>query len=113
MNKVRFLYLQSKSHESRIRVQSNVNQQIQVCTRFIFDKKICFVQFSKAREELKAKRGVEYSYPVLAFHGTAVANIQPICETGFKIPGQKGFKHATDSGYYGRGTYFSVSFVEE
>jgi len=24
--------------------------------------------------------------------------------------GQKGFKHATDSGYYGRGTYFSVRF---
>ncbi|CAF0731653.1 unnamed protein product [Adineta steineri] len=63
--------------------------------------------FNKARDELKEQRGVEYSYPVLAFHGTAVANIQPICETGFKIPGQKGFKHATDSGYYGRGTYFS------
>jgi hypothetical protein len=26
------------------------------------------------------------------------------------FPGQKGFKHATDSGYYGRGTYFSVSY---
>jgi hypothetical protein len=23
--------------------------------------------------------------------------------------GQKGFKHATDSGYYGRGAYFSVN----
>ena len=43
--------------------------------------------YSKAREELKKERGVEYSYPVLAFHGTAVANIQPICETGFKVPG--------------------------
>ncbi|CAF0806477.1 unnamed protein product [Rotaria sp. Silwood1] len=63
--------------------------------------------FNKAREELKKTRGVEYSYPVLAFHGTAIANIQPICETGFKVPGQKGFKHATDTGYYGRGTYFS------
>ena len=84
--------------------------------------------FSDAREELKKNRGVEFSYPVLAFHGTAIANIQPICETGFKVPGknqlnapmiqllfllssgQKGFKHATDTGYYGRGTYFSVSF---
>ena len=43
---------------------------------------------SEAREELKKKRGVEYSYPVLAFHGTAMANIQPICETGFKVPGK-------------------------
>jgi len=44
--------------------------------------------FSKAREELKKKRGEEYSYPVLAFHGTAVTNIQPICEKGFKVPGK-------------------------
>jgi aprataxin and PNK-like factor len=50
-------------------------------------KFLLFASFSKARDELKEKRGVEYSYPVLAFHGTAVANIQPICETGFKIPG--------------------------
>lgn len=64
-------------------------------------------QFNEAREELKKKRGIEFSYPVLAFHGTAIANIQPICETGFKVPGQKGFQHATDTGYYGRGTYFS------
>ncbi|UJR36762.1 hypothetical protein I4U23_029477 [Adineta vaga] len=72
-----------------------------VCNPVLIEK------FNKAREELKEKRGVEYSYPVLAFHGTAIANIQPICETGFKVPGQKGFKHATDTGYYGRGTYFS------
>ncbi|CAF0808309.1 unnamed protein product [Adineta ricciae] len=72
-----------------------------VCNPVLIEK------FNKAREELKEKRGIEYSYPVLAFHGTAVANIQPICETGFKVPGQKGFKHATDTGYYGRGTYFS------
>jgi len=46
------------------------------------------VFYSKAREELKKKRGEEYSYPVLAFHGTAVTNIQPICEKGFKVPGK-------------------------
>ncbi len=44
--------------------------------------------FSKAREELKKNRGEEYSYPILAFHGTAVANIVPICENGFKVPGR-------------------------
>lgn len=84
-----------------------------------------FSYFSKAREELKKKRGEAFSYPVLAFHGTAIANIIPICETGFKMPGksstdycrknlsncflgQTGFKHATDTGFYGRGAYFSV-----
>ncbi|CAF4475759.1 unnamed protein product, partial [Rotaria sp. Silwood2] len=72
-----------------------------VCNPIIINR------FNKARQELKEKRGIEYSYPVLAFHGTAIANIQPICETGFKVPGQKGFQHATDTGYYGRGTYFS------
>ena len=44
--------------------------------------------FSKAREELKIKCGKEYSYPILAFHGTAITNIQPICENGFKVPGR-------------------------
>ncbi|CAF2812963.1 unnamed protein product [Rotaria sp. Silwood2] len=39
-------------------------------------------QFNKAREELKKKRGEEYSYPILAFHGTAMTNIQAICENG-------------------------------
>jgi hypothetical protein len=60
-------------------------------------KFLLFASFSKARDELKEKRGVEYSYPVLAFYFVY-------------FPGQKGFKHATDSGYYGRGTYFSVSY---
>jgi len=27
--------------------------------------------------------------------------------------GQKGFQHATDEGYWGRGTYFSVSVHDE
>ncbi|CAF3814910.1 unnamed protein product [Rotaria sordida] len=42
-------------------------------------------QFNKAREELKKKRGEEYSYPILAFHGTAMTNIQAICENGLKV----------------------------
>ncbi|CAF3976179.1 unnamed protein product [Rotaria sp. Silwood2] len=72
-----------------------------VCNPILINK------FNAAREELKKKRGEEYSYPVLAFHGTAIANIQPICENGFKVPGEEGFAHATDSGFYGRGAYFS------
>jgi len=44
--------------------------------------------FSQAREELKIKRGEAYCHPILAFHGTAVANIVPICENGFKVPGK-------------------------
>ncbi|CAF1404341.1 unnamed protein product [Adineta steineri] len=80
---------------------AHVNKVEYVCNPILINK------FNKAREELKNKRGDEYSYPVLAFHGTAIANIQPICENGFKVPGQAGFKHATDDGYWGRGTYFS------
>lgn len=64
-------------------------------------------EFKKCRESLKATRGEEYSYPVLAFHGTEEKNIVPICETGFKIPGDSGHKHRTDTGYYGKGVYFS------
>lgn len=46
--------------------------------------------------------------PVLGFHGTAIKNIQSICEHGFKVPGSAGgFTHSTDAGWYGRGVYFS------
>ena len=53
--------------------RAKVSKVEYVCNPILIDK------FNKAREELKVKRGVEHSYPVLAFHGTAVANIQPIC----------------------------------
>ena len=38
------------------------------------------------------------SYPVLAFHGTQEANIHSICSTGFRVPGEANFEHATDTG---------------
>ncbi|KAK7481278.1 hypothetical protein BaRGS_00027538 [Batillaria attramentaria] len=64
-------------------------------------------RFKAAREKLKKERGEEMSYPVLAFHGTNESNITPICETGFKVPGESGFHHKTDTGWYGAGVYFS------
>ncbi|XP_077979334.1 uncharacterized protein LOC144434691 [Glandiceps talaboti] len=64
-------------------------------------------RFRKAQEMLRKKRGEDSSYPVLAFHGTADANIDSIVKDGFKVPGQDGFKHSTDIGIYGRGLYFS------
>ncbi|CAF1473612.1 unnamed protein product [Rotaria sp. Silwood1] len=70
-------------------------------------------QFNKAREELKKKRGEEYSYPILAFHGTAMTNIQAKCENGLKVLGQAGFQHTTDTGFYEKETYFSVSSVQK
>ncbi|XP_050418622.2 uncharacterized protein LOC126831981 [Patella vulgata] len=64
-------------------------------------------RFKKAREDLKKSRGEDFSYPVLAFHGTQEKNITPICEKGFKSPGESGFKMRTDTGWYGAGVYFS------
>ncbi|XP_060085829.1 uncharacterized protein LOC132565212 [Ylistrum balloti] len=64
-------------------------------------------KFKAGREDLKKHRGEDKSYPVLAFHGTDEKNIHPICETGFKVPGDSGFKHKTDTGWYGKGVYFS------
>lgn len=64
-------------------------------------------EFKKCRESLKKTRGEDFSYPVLAFHGTEEKNIIPICESGFKIPGDSGHKHRTDTGWYGKGVYFS------
>uniref|UniRef100_A0A8B8BUY0 Poly [ADP-ribose] polymerase n=1 Tax=Crassostrea virginica TaxID=6565 RepID=A0A8B8BUY0_CRAVI len=64
-------------------------------------------KFKQSKEDLKKERGEELSYPVLAFHGTEVKNISKICDTGFRVPGQAGFKHTTDTGWYGKGVYFS------
>ena len=41
----------------------------------------------ECRDALKELRGEEFSYPVLAFHGTKQEYITPICEGGFKVPG--------------------------
>ncbi|KAL5007522.1 hypothetical protein ScPMuIL_016328 [Solemya velum] len=51
--------------------------------------------------------GEDMSYPVLAFHGTNIENIPKICQGGFLVPGETGFKHKTDTGWYGKGVYFS------
>ncbi|XP_078382045.1 uncharacterized protein LOC144664717 [Oculina patagonica] len=64
-------------------------------------------RFQKARQKLKKVRGEKMSYPVLAFHGTKETNIHSICNTGFRVPGDANFEHATDTGFYGRGVYFS------
>eukprot|EP00026_Physarum_polycephalum_P002052 Phypoly_transcript_02056.p1 GENE.Phypoly_transcript_02056~~Phypoly_transcript_02056.p1 ORF type:complete len:782 (-),score=205.77 Phypoly_transcript_02056:108-2453(-) len=60
-------------------------------------------KFEAKRKEFE-KLG--YGKPLLAFHGTAEKNINLICKTNFCVPG-KGVAHATDSGWYGKGIYFS------
>ena len=52
-------------------------------------------------------RGKEISYPVLGFHGTKEENVELICETVFRVPGEKSFQRASDPGWYGKGVYFS------
>ncbi|KAH9515167.1 hypothetical protein Btru_019414 [Bulinus truncatus] len=64
-------------------------------------------RFRQCQENLKKTRGESFSYPILGFHGTDQKNIKPICENGFKAPGDRGFHHKTDSGWYGAGVYFS------
>ncbi|KAK6168972.1 hypothetical protein SNE40_020113 [Patella caerulea] len=63
-------------------------------------------KFEYAKQQLKKSRGGDSALPVLAFHGTAEANIQPICENGFKKLGDSGFKQ-THGSKYGNGVYFS------
>jgi len=64
-------------------------------------------RFNEARKKIREVRGEECSYPVLGFHGTKEENIESICETGFRVPGEKSFQHASDPGWYGKGVYFS------
>ncbi|XP_076115863.1 protein mono-ADP-ribosyltransferase PARP14-like [Mytilus galloprovincialis] len=63
--------------------------------------------FHKAIDDMKKHRGAKMAYPILAFHGTQATNIKSIVENNFKVPGQQGFAHRTDTGFYGRGVYFS------
>ena len=55
-------------------------------------------RFNDARRSIKEARNEDSSYPVLGFHGTEEKNIESICETGFRVPGEEGFQHATDPG---------------
>ena len=55
-------------------------------------------RFQRARQKLKEVRGEKMSYPVLAFHGTKETNIHSICDSGFRVPGEANFEHATDIG---------------
>jgi len=68
------------------------------------------VEFEAAWEEMKKKRGIELARPQIAYHGTAETNINSILDRGLLVPGQgKGadVKHATDSGWWGKGIYLS------
>eukprot|EP01097_Dermamoeba_algensis_P000312 TRINITY_DN1113_c0_g1_i2.p1 TRINITY_DN1113_c0_g1~~TRINITY_DN1113_c0_g1_i2.p1 ORF type:complete len:419 (+),score=112.04 TRINITY_DN1113_c0_g1_i2:144-1259(+) len=64
--------------------------------------------FENKAKELEEKRGEGYK-PIMAFHGTAMKNIIPICKNNFVVPGSSGTSvtHATDTGWYGKGIYFS------
>ncbi|EFA86677.1 PARP domain-containing protein [Heterostelium album PN500] len=53
------------------------------------------------------KLGYTECSPVFGFHGTSAKNIIPICANNFSVPGTNGVDHATDSGWYGKGIYFS------
>ncbi|XP_070211703.1 uncharacterized protein [Littorina saxatilis] len=64
-------------------------------------------RFKTAKEKLHKERGEDMACSVLAFHGTDEKNITLICEKGFKVPGESGFHHKTDTGWYGAGVYFS------
>ncbi|GAM17278.1 hypothetical protein SAMD00019534_004530 [Acytostelium subglobosum LB1] len=62
--------------------------------------------FDKKKEEF-VKANYPDCHPVFGFHGTASKNILSICSNNFSVPGSNGVKHATDSGWYGKGIYFS------
>ena len=57
-------------------------------------------RFTEARKHIKETRGEDHSYPLLGFHGTKVKNIESICQTGFRVPGEEGFQHASDPGIF-------------
>ncbi|KNC46843.1 uncharacterized protein AMSG_03273 [Thecamonas trahens ATCC 50062] len=53
----------------------------------------------------------EEARPRLAFHGTRSSALASIAAKGLVVPGtEPGVKHRTDSGWYGRGVYFSPNF---
>jgi len=68
-------------------------------------------KFEGAWTYLKGLRGIQVATPQIAYHGTAEANIGSILEKGLLVPGQgpdgRNVKHATDTGYWGKGIYLS------
>jgi len=62
--------------------------------------------FNKKKEEFEKLKYPDCN-PVFGFHGTESKNIAPICTNNFSVPGSNGVAHKTDSGWYGKGIYFS------
>jgi hypothetical protein len=55
----------------------------------------------------------QYVKQVLKCLVSEINNEKKIVHFTYFFSGQKGFKHATDTGYYGRGAYFSVRFFNK
>ncbi len=53
------------------------------------------------------ERGKDVAKPKICYHGTAKKNFDKITESGLKVPDGRKLKHATDSGWYGKGIYVS------
>eukprot|EP01133_Synstelium_polycarpum_P007375 gene7375-8594_t len=62
--------------------------------------------FAKKKQQYEDLKYDDCS-PVFGFHGTSAKNINSICTNNFSVPGNNGVGHATDSGWYGKGIYFS------
>eukprot|EP01132_Coremiostelium_polycephalum_P005972 gene5972-7439_t len=75
------------------------------CVEYVVNPKLVNA-FQKKKEEFE-KLGYPDCSPVFGFHGTSAKNINLICANNFVVPGNAGVKHATDSGWYGKGIYFS------
>ncbi|KAI3383281.1 hypothetical protein SNEBB_009976 [Seison nebaliae] len=83
------------------------NMQIEKVEYIVSPNLIENFQKTKLEFEKKYPENEKYSSPILAFHGTDVGNIESICQNGFFTQKSKKFYHATDSGYWGGGVYFS------
>ena len=61
------------------------------------------VKYFKMCEEI----GYKLAYPKIVYHWTRTSNFNAISNTGLRVPDGVAVKHATDTGFYGRGIYTS------
>eukprot|EP01083_Nonionella_stella_P085082 235686_1 len=57
--------------------------------------------------EMCKKRGLQLAQPQISYHWTRTQFFDPIKQKGLKVPDGRKVKHATDTGWYGKGIYMS------
>jgi len=94
----------AESHFSRLMVRRNMHHEVQSVDLYL--NPVLVTKYEKMQAEMERKYpGGSECKPILAFHGTKLANVDKIVQENFDL--SKLASSTGDRGFYGAGIYFS------